>query len=189
MVIRCFGKRKRRCRVFDCPAGIICVLPGRFINMGNRTHRVLKWAFFILYMIVLIYLVFFAESMGRTGHTGYVYNLRPFREIKRYWKYLGRADRMGMIALLNIVGNILAFVPFGIFVPLLSDGKCQFVAVFFSTFCMTLSIELLQLITKVGTFDVDDILLNCVGGVLGYCLYAVARAFRNRLKRRDRTVV
>ena len=64
-------------------------------------------------MVLLFYVVFFAESMGRAEiASGYKYNLTFFREIRRYGRFLGQFDTLGRIAFLNIIGNVLAFVPF-----------------------------------------------------------------------------
>lgn len=66
---------------------------------------------FIIYMCVLVYVVFFAEAMGRTPQDGYVYNLTPLKEIKRFMKYIWDNDALGRAARLNIFGNIIAFIP------------------------------------------------------------------------------
>ena len=58
--------------------------------------------------------------MGRTSQTRHIYNLEPFKEIKRFWKYILDNDSLGRIARLNIIGNVVAFIPFGIFLPVLS---------------------------------------------------------------------
>ena len=120
-------------------------------------------------MVVLFYVVFFAESMGRAEiASGYKYNLTFFREIRRYARYLGQFDTLGRIAFLNIIGNVLAFVPFGILVPWLSDGRVKFIGMLVYGFALSLTIETVQLVCKVGTFDVDDLFLNVVGAVAGY---------------------
>lgn len=80
----------------------------------KKKHYVtlIKWALFVIYMILLFYVVFFAEGMGRAEiASGYKYNLTLFTEIRRYWRYLGHFDSLGWIAFLNIIGNVLAFIP------------------------------------------------------------------------------
>ena len=47
----------------------------------------------------------------------------------------------------------------------------MFATVWYS-FELSLVVELIQLITKVGSFDVDDLLLNTVGGMFGFVIYA-----------------
>ena len=75
----------------------------------KKKHYVtlIKWALFVIYMILLFYVVFFAEGMGRAEiASGYKYNLTLFTEIRRYWRYLGHFDSLGWIAFLNIIGNV-----------------------------------------------------------------------------------
>ncbi len=158
----------------------------RLLNMENHTTRNQKCIriLFVAYMLVLIYLVFFAESMGRAdrGTGGYAYNLELFREIRRFYVY---REQLGMKAVvLNLAGNVLAFVPFGFMLPVvIRRRKCCFDVCLLSgllSFC----IEITQLAFKVGSFDVDDILLNTAGGILGYISYRAVQAVRIRRKLR-----
>ena len=68
----------------------------------EKNKKTLMKLLFIIYMCLLIYVVFFAEAMGRTPQGEYVYNLVPLREIKRFWKYIFDNDTLGSIARLNI---------------------------------------------------------------------------------------
>ena len=98
---------------------------------------------------------------------------RTFKEIKRFWKYILDNDSLGRIARLNIIGNVVAFIPFGIFLPVLSHRRIKLIATTLYSFSLSLAIELTQLITMVGSCDVDDLILNCLGGLTGYIIYAV----------------
>ena len=62
-----------------------------------------------------------------------------------------------------------------IFLPYLSEGKLKFILTFLYSFGLSLTIELVQLITRVGSCDVDDIILNTIGGVIGYILWSIYR--------------
>lgn len=129
---------------------------------------------FVLYFAVLFYFLFFSEEMGRTySERTYHYNLVPFKEIGRFIRY-HRTLGTGTV-LLNIVGNVAAFVPFGIFLPVFS-ARCRKVwfTVFYS-FELSLLVELLQLVTKVGSFDVDDLILNTIGGLVGFLIYLLGK--------------
>lgn len=129
---------------------------------------------FFVYFLVLFYFLFFSEEMGRTySERVYHYNLVPFHEIKRFLQYY---EVLGMPAvMLNLAGNVAAFVPFGFFLPVFSE-RCRkiFNTVFYS-FELSLLVELIQLVTKVGSFDVDDIILNTIGGAIGYGIYKIVR--------------
>ena len=143
-------------------------------------HKAVMKLLFIIYMCVLVYVVFFAEAMGRTPQDGYVYNLTPLKEIKRFMKYIWDNDALGGAARLNIFGNIIAFMPFGIYLPYTSESKLGFISTFLYTFSLSLTIELVQLITKVGSCDVDDIILNTLGGVIGYILWYIYTKLRKK---------
>lgn len=143
-------------------------------------HKAVMKLLFIIYMCVLVYVVFFAETMGRTPQDGYVYNLTPLKEIKRFMKYIWDNDALGRAARLNIFGNIIAFIPFGIYLPYTSESKLGFISTFLYTFSLSLTIELVQLITKVGSCDVDDIILNALGGVIGYILWYIYTKLRKK---------
>lgn len=136
----------------------------------KKRRRAVAILLFLFYFVVLFYFLFFSESMGRTfSERTYHYNLVPFREIKRfvtYYKVLG-IDAV----LLNIAGNIAAFVPFGIFLPIFSKRCRHFWYTALYSLELSLFVELLQLLTKVGSFDVDDLLLNTIGGMTGYVIY------------------
>lgn len=143
-------------------------------------HKAVMKLLFIIYMCVLVYVVFFAEAMGRTPQDGYVYNLTPLKEIKRFMKYIWDNDALGRVARLNIFGNIIAFIPFGIYLPYTLESKLGFISTFLYTFSLSLTIELVQLITKVGSCDVDDIILNALGGVIGYILWYIYTKLRKK---------
>ena len=138
--------------------------------MNKRRNRLVAGILFLIYFIVLFYFLFFSERMGRTfTERAYHYNLVPFKEIGRFLKHW---ETLGTWAvLLNIVGNVAAFMPFGGFLPIFSSRCRKFLITAFYSFELSLLVELLQLIFRVGSFDVDDLLLNTAGGVLGFFVY------------------
>ncbi len=135
---------------------------------------------FIIYMVALIYLLFFAESYGRAaGLEEYRYNLIPLREIRRYLRY---PKILGTYAVLtNLVGNVIGFLPLGAILPVLKGSMRRFWKVALLSFEFSALIEVTQLITKVGCFDVDDIILNTLGGMLGYGVFAVCNRLRRKI--------
>jgi len=126
---------------------------------------------------MLFYLLFFAEEYGRkAAQQEYRYNFVLLKEIKRFWIY---REQLGIRAVgVNLVGNVLAFVPFGFILPIIGKRLRSMWKVTVLGFLLSLSVELLQLIFKVGCCDVDDLLLNTLGALLGYILFAICNAFR-----------
>lgn len=131
---------------------------------------------FVLYIIFLIYFLCFAEWYGRTGDLGvYRYNLEPLKEIKRFLEY---REELGTFAVFtNLVGNILIFVPLGFLISMASE-KDRFGKAVGASLGICLCVELFQLITRVGSFDIDDLILNTLGGILGWCLFVICNAIR-----------
>jgi len=71
----------------------------------------------------------------------------------------------------NIGGNIVGFIPLGLLLPLLFFRSGKGLKSIAATFLISLSFETIQLYTGRGVFDVDDLLLNTLGGLTGYLLY------------------
>lgn len=141
-------------------------------------HQKMGWVLFLMYLALLVYFLFFAESFGRTDPKtrGYSYNLVPFKEISRFWIY---REKLGIRAMmLNIVGNIVAFMPCGFFLPIVSRRSKKWYNTVIISFMFSLFVETIQLISRVGSFDVDDLLLNTAGGILGFVLYCSVQQMR-----------
>ena len=103
-------------------------------------------------------------------------NFVPFRTIKMYIDYAYKLN-----SLENLAGNLLVFVPLGFFLPLLAEELQKFSEMFLNVFTFVLGIEVFQLFSAFGAFDVDDILLNCLGAVFGFGCFKAAEAFgRNK---------
>ncbi|MDR7238410.1 VanZ family protein [Neobacillus drentensis] len=128
-----------------------------------------------LYLAILSKLILFkyiplSEIINHFNFTYDEYHWRsnnfvPFKTINFY---LFLADINLNIRIENLAGNIIGFMPFGFILPLLAKKFQKLSAVIISTFCLSLTFELLQLIFEFGSFDVDDLILNTVGGILGY---------------------
>lgn len=150
-----------------------------FINNHKKQIRLLCRVLFALYIAGLVYFLFFAEMLDRTGiERSYRYNLIPFREIRRFIVYANLLGPMAVIS--NLFGNIVIFMPFGFLVPILGRKKRNFWFTSLLSFALSLAVECIQLVTRTGCFDVDDIFLNTIGGMLGYLVYALVQRKRDR---------
>lgn len=147
----------------------------------KKRKKFLYTILFAVYLSLLIYFLFFAEGFREGAADNYRYNFIPFREIGRYLQYRNTIGT-GMVVL-NLVGNIIGFAPFGFFVPCLSDGRTGFGAVTLYALEFSVTVEILQLFTKVGCCDIDDVLLNTLGGVIGYLCYCVWRSVYHESKK------
>ena len=116
---------------------------------------------FIVYILCLFQVVTFQDNVTWSSN-----NFIPFKEIFRY-KITSR------LFIKNVLGNMLLFLPFGFFVSFylkVEDKKWPL----FLTLITSLSIEIVQMVIG-RVFDVDDIILNIIGGLAGYYLYHVLK--------------
>ncbi len=130
--------------------------------------HVLSWIAFIIYLILMVYFLFFCEQLGRTPSTRYHYNLTPFTEIKRYINHIEEIGYFGVI--LNLIGNVVCFMPLGFVLPILSRRKWGVFRITLISCLASCVVEAVQLVTKLGSCDVDDIIMNTLGGLSGYLL-------------------
>ncbi len=111
---------------------------------------------FIIYILILFYIVTFQDANYSQS------NFIPFTEMFRY-------SVGSRLFFKNIIGNLLLFVPFGLFSSYYLKTK-NFIPILILSFISSLAIELTQF--KIGrVFDIDDIILNVFGGIIGYMLY------------------
>lgn len=139
----------------------------------KKSFRHALWVMvFISYLIVLVYFLFFSERYGRTIGSGeYHYNLQLFKEIKRFYRYRQTLGVESVVV--NLFGNVFAFSPFGFFLPCINQSYQNLLRVILLGFEFSLTIELLQLITRAGIFDVDDLFMNTLGAAIGYIIYLI----------------
>ena len=133
----------------------------------KKRRRLIAGVLFTVYFAVLFYFLFFSEKMGRTySERAYHYNLVPLKEIMRFIRYRKVLGTYAVV--LNLVGNIIAFMPFGTFLPIYYERcrKLRYTVLY--SFELSLVVEILQLVFKVGSLDVDDLILNTIGGLFGF---------------------
>lgn len=129
-------------------------------------HKELLMLCFIIYILLLYYVVTFQDNNYGTN------NWIPFKEIFRY-------DLTSRLFIKNVFGNILLFVPFGMFVSYLLRPK-TFIPTLILGLIASCGIEFAQI--AIGrTGDVDDIILNTCGSLVGYVVYYIGNAFTHKV--------
>ncbi|MCM1026005.1 MAG: VanZ family protein [Roseburia sp.] len=103
------------------------------------------------------------------------YNLIPFRSISVQIEYITE-----WWALKNLLGNVVTFIPFGLLFPAAYKKFNSPLKVLSTGLASILLIEIFQFFTKLGSFDVDDIILNMIGIVCGYLMFLVVRLFAGK---------
>lgn len=111
---------------------------------------------FIMYVIALFEVVTFQDVSWSSS------NFIPFKEMLRY-------EFGTKLFFKNVVGNMIMFIPFGFFISYFLKLK-KFYAIFFLTLLTSITIETTQLLIG-RVFDIDDIFLNIIGGLIGYFIF------------------
>ena len=135
---------------------------------------------FILYeelvtLLFIIYILMFFQTVTYQDVISYGNNFIPFKEVTRY--SLGSS-----LFYKNVIGNILLFLPYGFFSSYYLKLDRKKIALLL-TFIVSLSIEIVQLIIG-RCFDVDDILLNLIGGMCGYFIYRLCEYITDKMSKR-----
>lgn len=130
----------------------------------------------ILFKFALIDFTFLWHQLQRNlGNPVYIRNrlqtanFTPLESISNNIQNLSNHD------LINLFGNIAIFMPYGVFLLLLSKNRhLSLFGVLTRSLCLSLSLECLQVVFSIGSFDVDDLILNVSGGLLGFGACKVA---------------
>lgn len=145
------------------------------------------WILFIIYCVVMLWLLFVRTpfDIKVSYWTRIKMNIRPmpFHTISHYMHLLN--DKTNQLiwfdAIINLFGNIANFIPLGIFLPYFWE-KLQSLKWFLLCFSsIIIIIEVTQLFTLRGICDIDDLILNVFGGVIGYLAYRLSLLFSNIL--------
>ncbi|MBR5090906.1 MAG: VanZ family protein [Ruminiclostridium sp.] len=146
----------------------------------TNAAKITAGSLFILYAAVMLYLLliqrFAANGFSLPREPDYAQALLariepvPFRTIV---EFIGRLENftIGDLAYRNLVGNVVLFVPIGVFLPVLFPKQRRFGMFLLTTALTITAVELTQLFTLLGTCDIDDLILNTAGASIGYALY------------------
>ena len=135
--------------------------------MRNKTVKTVLFILFVIYCAALAFVLFF-PNLHRYSHGSRLYNIIPFATISELIGRLIEGTINADIVVRNIGVNILLFVPMGAFLPVLFKKLRKFRWVILVCFSATVVAELIQFIFILGSFDVDDIILNTAGAAAGY---------------------
>ena len=172
--------------------GILCYMAVRSIIVGTR-YKQLKQIFwlkeiinllFVLYILLVVSVTLFPLALWIDFNSEYIkfnINLIPFVAIIKDVKQIGIAydgDAVFMIELIirNVGGNILLFMPFGFLSPIVWNKYKYLKNIVLLGLFVSISIELFQLLELIAggygrTVDIDDVICNGLGVILGYLIY------------------
>ncbi len=144
--------------------------------------RIIVIVLFLLYLSCLFYLTFFSHLYGR-GYFHRSMNLVPFATIRLF---ITSGHIRGI--LVNVFGNIAAFVPMGLLLPVAFEKSARLCRTLLITFGVSLMIEIVQYVFGVGAADVDDLVLNLSGGLTGYLVFAAGRVLYRHIVKPRHTI-
>ncbi|MFP5113571.1 VanZ family protein [Bacillaceae bacterium C204] len=152
-------------------------------------NRIIVLALFVFYIYALFKVILFKfgsidikmlldllqrnlSNLDRILHKLKLSNFIPFKTI------FNTIQSPSIHDLINLFGNILIFMPFGVFLLLLSKNKgISLKDTLVLSLSLSLCLECLQFVLFIGSFDVDDLILNTSGGLLGYCAFKLYGKF------------
>jgi glycopeptide antibiotics resistance protein len=148
--------------------------PGPYSLMRESQH-----SFFLAYLVCLLCITLYPIPLVRIQSHGFSQvNLVPVKRTYSELNNILQSDRKSLAfrSLQNIIGNLLLFLPLGIFLPMVLSVK-SFFKVFFIAAALSTGIEMSQYLLRhfriYRSVDVDDIILNTTGAVLGLALYVL----------------
>jgi glycopeptide antibiotics resistance protein len=100
-------------------------------------------------------------------------NLVPFKTINGYILAMTNGSMNLIIPIKNLAGNVAAFLPMGIFLPYYIRRLNRLKSFTVTMTVMILSVEIIQLVTRRGSLDIDDFILNIIGALIGFSLWKV----------------
>lgn len=138
---------------------------------AHTPGQILLRLLFVVYLGAMVWLLFGQRWGGEFYRS---VNLTPLVTIRLYWRLL-HSENAYLVrhAFVNLLGNVVMFIPLGFFQPWLSRRLRTWYKTLASTMVLILLVEAVQYLTRLGSCDIDDLILNIVGAVIGYTLWRI----------------
>lgn len=153
------------------------------LKLKNRVdYKKILYIIFFIYFLILIKIILFKTNSfvdllkGNTSAGYRSTNLIPFKTIVNFFNIEGFSF---LRAFSNTIGNIAVFLPLGYLLPLLTKKVNNIYKILCITVSISIVFESLQYIFYLGSLDIDDVILNTLGGAIGYTIYFYINKFTN----------
>lgn len=153
------------------------------LNYSKKILYINLFTYFLIYNVIIFTLTLFDEIYGRNGfqfvmwnrnslslYLKYSFNIVPLRTIKLFTNGYINGYVSFKNFLNNIIGNLCAFMPYGIFLPLMFKGMNKYYKFLLTMTLIVIFIETIQFLTVSGSCDIDDLILNVFGSSIIYCI-------------------
>ncbi len=140
----------------------------------KKSLKITIWIILLLYTLFALWLLFIRDrggsGMSIAGHFAKYSNLIPLETVISDIRQIAMGKNVRFY-IRNFFGNTMLIFPFGLFLPYLTDRFKSAKRIFVLFVLVIISVELTQLLLRVGSVDTDDLILNVSGGMLGYIIY------------------
>lgn len=140
-------------------------------------HHIVARIFFLVYCTCMLWLLF-GQRIVPGLYDAYLerlrtnINLTPLKTLRLYLRLTESANGYYVRhAYINLIGNVVMFIPLGIFPPWIWRKMRSFIKTAAVAAAVIVTVELLQYVTLLGSCDVDDLILNLSGVIIGYGLW------------------
>lgn len=142
------------------------------VKNKRRMFYILHSIAFIIYLINLTYQLFLNPSLRHVKAVSSV-NISPLKTMFLYYNAYTRHTLPIKNIILNMIGNVMLFMPFGYFVYVLCKPMRSFLPYFIFFLFLITGVEGIQYVARVGSADIDDIILNMSGVLILFIIMKI----------------
>lgn len=155
--------------------------------MKRKGLNILFGIIIVFYVVMMMDLFFRFNVLHAGGDTiSRDYNFIPFRTILNYLTSMAHMSKSRVMS--NVLGNIIIFVPYGTYLQMLRKEMPVWKGAVL-TAATSVCIEAVQLAFGIGACDIDDVILNFLGGLIGILGYRALRYLIKEARRADTVVM
>lgn len=146
---------------------------------NSKKSAILSKSLFVMYTAMMTYLLFFKRMSSYTALPYNEYarlytNFVPLKTLKLFYNlfvnYNAVSPNLVYAAAANLIGNVIMFMPMGLLMPSIWKAQHKFLVFVLTAAISVVMIEGLQFLSRLGSCDIDDFILNMLGAVSGFWL-------------------
>ena len=141
----------------------------------KKVVRPILWVAFVIYCLILIYILFLSRgSLAHYSYDRYFRQFTNFIPFKTIVEYIQRyRNGFQILSVTNLLGNLMLFLPMGMALPCLFKKLNRFWKVVLCVLTVVVLVEITQGLLRVGSIDIDDVIFNVSGAMIGYAIIKI----------------